>query len=138
MADLIVSPIVSLTIEKLGELLVQEVFFLSDVRDEVKGLQSKLEWMRCFLKDAEARQQKDERICNRVREIRDVAYEVEDVIDTYVHGRRRRRSFTQNCFGMVNKGKDLYKLRKQIKKIQKKIGEISHNRETYGIKDIDR
>nr|DAD43811.1 TPA_asm: hypothetical protein HUJ06_002041 [Nelumbo nucifera] len=84
MVNLIVFPIISLAIEKLGELLVQEASFLSDMRDEVKGLQSELEWMRCFLKDAEARQQKDERICNWVREIRDVAYEVEDVIDTYM------------------------------------------------------
>lgn len=45
---------VSFVIERVGELLVTEAKFLYGVKGQVEDAQSKLKWMRWFLKDANA------------------------------------------------------------------------------------
>ncbi|RVW82970.1 putative disease resistance protein [Vitis vinifera] len=49
--------------------------------------------MKCFLKDADAKQDEDEMICNWVAEIREAAYDAEDVIEAFAFrvALRRRR-----------------------------------------------
>jgi len=41
------------TAKWVGKLLVEEVQYLAKVRDKVEELQSELEWMQCFLLDAD-------------------------------------------------------------------------------------
>ncbi|XVE63771.1 hypothetical protein DITRI_Ditri07aG0046600 [Diplodiscus trichospermus] len=69
-------------VERIGELLTQEAEYLLDVEDQFNRLQRELRWMKSFLKEADSRQAEDERIRMWVSEIRDIAYEAEDVIDT--------------------------------------------------------
>ncbi|WRX12401.1 NB-ARC - like 10, partial [Theobroma cacao] len=76
--------IVSLTIERIADLLIHEALFLNDVKEEVESLKGELERMKSFLKDVDRKQEQDERLRARVREIRDLAYDAEDVIDSYI------------------------------------------------------
>ncbi|CDP12407.1 unnamed protein product [Coffea canephora] len=87
MADLVISPV----IDRTGDLLIQNFAFLKDVRRQVERLQNDLVWMRCFLKDADQRQDEDERIRNRVSDIRAAAYDVEDVIEIFTKGQHKRQ-----------------------------------------------
>ncbi|KAK2997211.1 hypothetical protein RJ639_024926, partial [Escallonia herrerae] len=51
----------------------------------VGELESELKWIDCFLKDANAKQEHgDERVRNWVMEIREVAYDADDVIDNFI------------------------------------------------------
>ncbi|KAF2296138.1 hypothetical protein GH714_036327 [Hevea brasiliensis] len=79
-----IDAIVSFAIERVADVLAREVSLLRGVRDEVEQLQTKLRGIRCFLKDAESKQDQDERVRNWVAQIRDIAYEAEDVIDTFL------------------------------------------------------
>ncbi|XVF83609.1 hypothetical protein PTKIN_Ptkin16aG0503300 [Pterospermum kingtungense] len=76
--------IVSLAIERISDLLIHEAVFLGGVRDEVDRLQAQLKRMQCFLEDADHKQEQDKRLRNRVSEIRDLAYDAEDVIDSFI------------------------------------------------------
>ncbi|XP_058068503.1 disease resistance protein RPH8A-like [Magnolia sinica] len=95
--------------------------------------------MPCFLKDTDTKQSRDARVKNWVADIRDVAYNAEDVIDTFIlEIERYRRSgfvgFFKWCPSI-----DLLaqrKIRNEIEQIKNKIGEISASRLTYGIKDV--
>ncbi|XVE99631.1 hypothetical protein REPUB_Repub03eG0216400 [Reevesia pubescens] len=75
--------IVSLAIERMADLLIHEAVLLHGVTQEVENLKAELIPMQCFLKDADRKTDKDERLRYRVAEIRDLAYDAEDVIDSY-------------------------------------------------------
>ncbi|KAF2318926.1 hypothetical protein GH714_011825 [Hevea brasiliensis] len=83
--------VVSVAVQKISDLLIQESVFLHGVRDEVQRLQSELKRMQCFLKDADRHQDQDDRVRNWVAEIRDLTYDAEDVIDTFLLKVARRR-----------------------------------------------
>ena len=80
-----VDAVVSFVVQRLGDLLIEQVVFLQGVRDEVEWLRNKLEFMLCFLEDAEEKQDYgDHRIQKWISDIRDVAYDAEDIIDNFI------------------------------------------------------
>ena len=79
MAESVVSGVVT----RLGNLLEQEARFQYGVSDQVQQLQIELKRMQCFLKEADARQHESEIVMQGVAEMRDLAYDAEDIIATY-------------------------------------------------------
>ncbi|EOY17928.1 Disease resistance protein RPP8 isoform 2 [Theobroma cacao] len=124
--------IVSVATERIADLLIHEALFLNDVGQEVESLKAELERMKSFLKDVDRKQEQDERLRNRVREIRDLAYDAEDVIDSYILKVAHRRGF----HGFIKRFTTVFithKMGKQVKDIQTKLGDISKTLPTYGI-----
>ncbi|XP_026384476.1 putative disease resistance protein At1g50180 [Papaver somniferum] len=120
-----VDAVVSFAAEKLGDALINETIFLLDVRDQVQELRDELRRMQCFLKDADAKQQRgDERVRNWVADIRDVAYDAEDVVDTFMLkiGATPKSggvgSLIKRKALMVKNLRHLYRVGKQIQAIQ--------------------
>ena len=77
---------VSLVIENLVPLLVQKVKLLKGIHDEVESIRGELEFIWSFLKDADARVERED--MNNVAKtwvklVREQAYHIEDVIDNY-------------------------------------------------------
>lgn len=58
--------------------------FLRGVEGQVQWLKDELKRMQCFLKDAAEKQAKDERIRNWILEMRELAYDAQDVIEMFV------------------------------------------------------
>lgn len=81
-----VDAVVSFVVERLGDLLIEQVVLLRGVRDDVKWLQEKLKWMLSFLKDAEEKQVVDHRMRQWISDIRDVAYDAEDILKVEEEG----------------------------------------------------
>ncbi|KAL8111504.1 putative disease resistance protein At1g50180 [Apium graveolens] len=75
--------VVSFAVERLGELLISEIKHLHGVSDKVKEIQRELKRMQCFLKEADKKQNQDERVKNWVAEMRELAFRIEDVIETF-------------------------------------------------------
>ncbi|XVF83761.1 hypothetical protein PTKIN_Ptkin16aG0518400 [Pterospermum kingtungense] len=76
--------IVPLAIARVSDLLINEAVFLGGVRDEVERLKAELERMNSLLKDADCNQEQTQLVRTLVRQIRDLAYEAEDVIDSFI------------------------------------------------------
>ncbi|KAI3854339.1 hypothetical protein MKX03_012801 [Papaver bracteatum] len=138
-----VDAVVSFAVEKLGDALIQETFFLLDVRNQVQELRDELRRMQCFLKDADAKQQQgNERVRNWVADIRNVAYDAEDVVDTFMLriGATPKsggvRSLIKRKALMVKILVHLYRVGKEIQAIQAKLKVISASTITYGIKEL--
>ncbi|XVF23972.1 hypothetical protein REPUB_Repub13aG0086000 [Reevesia pubescens] len=128
--------IVSLAIERITDLLIYEASFLNDVKEEVESLKAELERMKSFLKDVDRKQEHDERLRTRVREIRDLAYDAEDVIDSYILQVAHRGGFhriVKRFTTIFSKASHLHEIGKQVKAIQTKLGDISRSLPAYGI-----
>ncbi|KAB1221492.1 putative disease resistance RPP13-like protein 3 [Morella rubra] len=86
---------VTLVINKLIESLTQESKLLRGVHKEVESIKDELESIECFLKDAEGRVGKGDvryGVKAWVKQVREVAYRIEDVVDEYIlHVAQRRR-----------------------------------------------
>ncbi|KAL8140066.1 hypothetical protein V2J09_006087 [Rumex salicifolius] len=81
-----IESIVNLTVGKIGELLIHEATFLYGVEDEVTNMQDELIMMNSFLIDMEALDDEvgDERVRNTAKQIRKIAYDAEDVIESFI------------------------------------------------------
>ncbi|GLT52860.1 hypothetical protein SLA2020_261740 [Shorea laevis] len=82
--------VVTLVINELVQLIVHESKLLKGVHQEVVDIRDELESIQCFLKDADKEDLKDG-VKAWVKQVREVAYHIEDVIDEYVlHVAQRR------------------------------------------------
>ncbi|KAL6313135.1 hypothetical protein AAG906_019605 [Vitis piasezkii] len=115
---------VSFAVERIGDALLQKAIFLKGVHEQVDRMQRELKRMQCFLKDADAKQQEDERVRHWVSEIRDVAYDAEDAIDAFIFNVESGRTKFFPC-RMFKKVVSSYKVGKEIEAIQIKIQDIS-------------
>ncbi|PON44759.1 hypothetical protein PanWU01x14_264480 [Parasponia andersonii] len=68
----LVESIVSQAVERTSDLLIHEANSLASVEDDVERLRTELRRMPCFLKDADRKQEQDERVRNWVAEIEDI------------------------------------------------------------------
>ncbi|XP_044482048.1 putative disease resistance RPP13-like protein 3 [Mangifera indica] len=141
-----VDAVVSFVVGRLGDHIIQEAGFLREVKDEVLLLRNELEWMQCFIKDAEQKQVEDAMIRKWVSDIRDIAYDTEDVLDSYLLKRGRGQTLNHNqgflasikkCSCIFGQEKiDLYGVGKKIETIRKRISDLSRKREIYRLEDI--
>ncbi|XWS74919.1 hypothetical protein CRYUN_Cryun01aG0039800 [Craigia yunnanensis] len=76
--------VVSLAIERISDLLIHEAVYLGGVGEELERLRAELDRMNSVLKDADFKQEQTELLRTLVRQIRDLAYEAEDVIDSFI------------------------------------------------------
>ncbi|KAH0696863.1 hypothetical protein KY290_014281 [Solanum tuberosum] len=131
---------VSYVAERLIDLLQKKIVFLKNIQQGVEAMQDELVSMKCFLKDADMKQEEDEAatIRNWVSEIRAVAYHAEDVIEIFIHQveSQTRQCFFIKCVFYPKKLYCLYKVGKEIESIQTRILEISNRRERYDIRHI--
>ncbi|XVF45452.1 hypothetical protein PTKIN_Ptkin02bG0207600 [Pterospermum kingtungense] len=134
MAESIVSNVAA----RIGELLTQEAQYLLGVENQVHRLKTELDWMKSFLKDADSRQGENERVRMWVSEIRDIAYDAEDVIDTFALkvASKRKGSVIKRSACMLKEGWTLHNIRSEIDQIIGKINDLARRLQTYGIRDI--
>nr|XP_048329361.1 putative disease resistance protein At1g50180 [Ziziphus jujuba var. spinosa] len=134
--------IVSLVVEKVAGQLIDEAVSLSKVHNQVHWIEGELRRMQCFLKDADSKQESSARIRNWVVDIRDVAFDTDDVIDTYIQKatRFKEKSF-RSCLikrypFVLCELIVVYKVNRQIERIKTRIHEITVSRSTYGIENL--
>ncbi|GAB2273988.1 hypothetical protein Dimus_008757 [Dionaea muscipula] len=128
--------------EWLGKLAVEEVKYLYGVRDKVEELQAELEWMQCFLSDADARRHKDALIRKWVSQIKEIAYDAEDVIEKFmlrVFNKDKHRSLftcaTLKWFCcLAGDATALHEIGSNIDSLTAKISKLSSRLQTYGVK----
>ncbi|CAA7400534.1 unnamed protein product [Spirodela intermedia] len=131
-------------VQRVGDLLINEAVFLYSVKDQVEWVKEELQAMECFLKDADAKSKGDERVKNWVRQVREIAYRAEDLVESFVldaDGRRRRRKGfirTILCCRLPSPNGIilLHQFGDEIEAIRAKIDEINRRRGTYGIQDL--
>jgi disease resistance protein RPM1 len=109
------------------------------VREQIEMMGRELNWIRAFLKDADRKQIQDETQKQWVKEVRVVAYWIEDVIDTFLcheapqkeHG---MRGAVKRMFG--GEPNILRNLGDEIAGILARLQEISANKDRFRINNL--
>ncbi|XP_057787132.1 putative late blight resistance protein homolog R1A-10 [Salvia miltiorrhiza] len=70
---------VELLLDKLQQLCLYQAHLIKDCKDDVENLEKNLQLVKAFLKDSSGKKQQ-----TLVLQIRDLVYEMEDIIDAYV------------------------------------------------------
>ncbi|KAJ3708785.1 hypothetical protein LUZ61_012490 [Rhynchospora tenuis] len=130
---------------KLGAMIVEEAQFLGGVGKQVKWVETELIRIKCCLMDADTKRRKgDSRAENWLNELRDVAYRIEDAIDTFYveiednlqeDSSRLLHKFRKLCH-MPKKVPGLHKLGKELGEIRDVLEGIAKSRVDYGIKAL--
>ncbi|XP_016647179.1 PREDICTED: disease resistance protein RPP8-like [Prunus mume] len=133
--------VVSFVLESVRDFTIQEAKFLSGVSHQVEVSQTELQLMQRFLKDADARQGEDARVRIWVAKIRDAAYDLEDVIQTYglkVVSKKKRgvKNVLRRFACIFKEGVDVHRIGEEIENITTRISELRSNLQKYNIKEL--
>ncbi|KAK8272517.1 hypothetical protein V6Z12_D11G338100 [Gossypium hirsutum] len=131
---------VSYALETIDK-LTQEVTSLWGVDEQVEGLASELRWMQSFLKVADARKVDHEVIRTTVVEIRELAYDAEDVIETFsIKVASKRKGGFSNCIKrsacFLKEGCLLHQIKSEIEKITARIKVLTRQLKTYDVSKL--
>ncbi|KAI4968762.1 hypothetical protein ZWY2020_046092 [Hordeum vulgare] len=133
---------------KLLELLGDEYKLQKGVREGVKSLEKEMRSMHVALrKVAEVpREQLDEQIKLWAGEVRELSFDMEDVVDKFlVHvdegsepaaNSNKLRRLTKKMAGLFSKGKARHEIADAIKDINKQVQEVAERRARYNIDNI--
>ncbi|KAK9031248.1 hypothetical protein V6N11_032634 [Hibiscus sabdariffa] len=130
---------VSSAVTTIGNLIANEAISLWGLEDQVNRLQTELKRMLRFLKEADSRQGESERIRLLVSEVRELAYDAEDVVEVFALkiGTRRKGTGFSNTFKrwacIVNEGWELYRTRSNIEMIVTRISDLTRRLQASGV-----
>ncbi|KAK8973569.1 hypothetical protein V6N11_030759 [Hibiscus sabdariffa] len=132
---------VSSAVTTIGKLLGEETVYLWGEKEQVDRLQTELKWMRSSLMEADVKQHEDERIRLWVAEIRELAYDAEDVIEDFALrvGSKRKGGFLgclKRSACILIEGWELHGTRSKIEKIIGRILDLVRRLQVYGIKGL--
>ncbi|KAL0303012.1 UNVERIFIED_CONTAM: putative disease resistance protein [Sesamum radiatum] len=130
---------VSFAVETLGNLAIQKVAFLQGVEGQVNWLKDELKRMQSFLKDAAEKQINNVSIRDWISEIRELAQDAEDVINSFilkVETPRRSRGLLGRCACFPEHVYHLDQLGQEIENIRDRLQAIESSRKRYGIEDL--
>ncbi|PON87625.1 NB-ARC domain, LRR domain containing protein [Trema orientale] len=136
-------------INKLVYLLEEQVNLLKGVHKEAKSLKDELEIIQPFLRDAEARQEKGE-ISEAaevwLKQIREVADRIEDVVDEYCYHLEKQRHHerglivdflrkTKHSVGSLKPRRDIAS---EIRDVKESLSEIKERGQSYGLRPFEQ
>ncbi|KAM7462480.1 hypothetical protein LguiA_030601 [Lonicera macranthoides] len=133
--------VVSMVVERLGTLLIEEAKLIHGVGDQVRDVRDELWWMQCFLRDVDARQHKDLRLRTWVREIKEIAYDAGDVLESFILQVESRRggsilNVLKRYTCLVNGGVIRHEVGSRIQAIETRISKLTTRLQTYGVKSL--
>jgi disease resistance protein RPM1 len=136
--------IVTLVINELVQLIVHESKLLRGVHREVVDIRDELESIQCFLKDTDKGGELQDGVKIWVKQVREIAYHIEDVIDEHVlHEAQRLHqqsfiAFLHKIGHLFKKIKPHHDIATKIQDIKISVREIKERRERYGFSSSDR
>ncbi|KAH7557219.1 hypothetical protein JRO89_XS11G0076700 [Xanthoceras sorbifolium] len=145
MAEILVSSIVQILLDKLGSVAYnQQVFFVGSVKNDLQKLERILNSIKAVLLDAEEQQLHNHQVRVWLEQLKDVCYDAEYVLDEFeVEALRRevtlkRGSIRKKVCNFLSQPKSLafrFKLGQKIKEIGKRFDEIAASKDKLSFKD---
>ncbi|KAL2491512.1 Disease resistance protein RPM1 [Abeliophyllum distichum] len=133
---------VTFVLDKLTTLLEEKLNMVNEVKQEVEYIRDELERMIAFLRVADAAEDDDPELKVWIKQVRDVAYETEDIIDDFVIRIHRKNNC---CWGgfcdylgvlvcSVRNLKTRYETASDIQSIKSRMTEIAEGHRRYRYK----
>ncbi|XP_060671331.1 disease resistance protein RPP13-like [Ziziphus jujuba] len=127
--------VASFALENLKNLLIHEANLFRRVKDDVNLLQDDFGFMDAFLKDSEEKGDDHYMVKELINQIRDTAFEAEDVINTYMAQviKQRRRNLLLKLLHCFDHAAVLHHVAEKTPSIKRKIENIYANKTAFGI-----
>ncbi|KAL5566401.1 hypothetical protein UlMin_029565 [Ulmus minor] len=132
--------VVSFVLKKLGEPiidgLIAELKFLLGAKKKLEDAKRELGMIRCFLKDADARARNgDETLALWVQEIIDAAYDLDDVVSTFVLTQEAAatKGVVHKIVGGIKRPFKRHKVGFEIDEILNRLSKLNQNLQSYGV-----
>ncbi|XP_073031009.1 putative late blight resistance protein homolog R1B-17 [Primulina eburnea] len=121
---------VEFLLENLKQLLVYNVNLISEVKNHVERLYNDLGLFKAFLKDSTEKRSKNEVLKELVKQIRNVVYDAEDVIDAFVAeaAAHKARGVVKKAFHTPAYAEKLRKVGVRIEEIRQTVDSIYKNK----------
>nr|ABW24151.1 LOV1 [Arabidopsis thaliana]ABW24164.1 LOV1 [Arabidopsis thaliana] len=125
-------------VHKLWELLNRESARLNGIGEQVDGLKRQLGRLQSLLKDADAKKHESERVRNFLEDVRDIVYDAEDIIESFLLNefRAKEKGIKKHARRLACFLVDRRKFDSDIKGITKKISEVIGGMKSLGIQEI--
>lgn len=130
-----VDAIIGFAVGRKGNYLNEEAWMLIGIKDELEELKTELTCIQGYLKDVEAREREDEASKGWTKLVLDIAYDVEDVLDSYnlkAEERSQRRGLAR-LTNKISRKIDAYNIIDDIRTLKRRILDVTRKRQTYGI-----
>jgi disease resistance protein RPM1 len=135
--------LLNLVLDKLADGAFRKLSGICGVDEQVEKLGRELGWIRAFLKDADKKKLRNQMQKHWVKEVRDLACDIEDAIDNALlleeevsQENTSKKGVITRLLKKPRKAPALDELADQINQILERIEEISNFRIKYGIKDL--
>ncbi|XP_058107068.1 disease resistance protein RGA2-like [Magnolia sinica] len=144
-----VDSLVSIAVEKLNTILQDEVASLVGVTNEIENLSSTFISIQALLEDAESRRVKDRSVMIWLQKLKDVAYDVDDILDEWMTESLKSQAPDEgdgSCFSKKNVRSFLspvacfnhvilrHKIGSRIKQAQKRLAYIGGEKNQLGLR----
>ncbi|WVZ50014.1 LOW QUALITY PROTEIN: hypothetical protein U9M48_001313 [Paspalum notatum var. saurae] len=134
----------SSVLNKLAVLLADECARLKGVRREIRFLQAELNNMHAVLQKCAAMENRDIQVKAWTKELRELAYDIEDCVDNFVHGvdidHRRHgargiKEFFRKCVRRLRTLVARHRISNQIQELKARVVEVAEQRVRYKLDD---
>ncbi|GFP83585.1 putative late blight resistance protein homolog r1b-14 [Phtheirospermum japonicum] len=130
--------VVEFLLQNIKELLLYHADLIYGLHDQVESLHKELSLMKAFLKDSRDKHDESEYVREVVRQITDVAYEAEDIIDAFVvNASIQKRSTIRKVMRAFDNASLLRNVGREIESIRVKVKEI-YDKKMFGIVSMAR
>ncbi|EFH46444.1 predicted protein [Arabidopsis lyrata subsp. lyrata] len=125
-------------IEKLWDLVNRESEQFQGVHEQVSELKRQLGRLRSLLKDADAKKHESERVRNFLEDVKDIVYDAEDIIETFLLKERSRKEkgIKKRVTRLASVLVDHRKIVSDTKRITKRISDVIEGMQSFGILQI--
>ncbi|XP_062210861.1 disease resistance protein RGA5-like [Phragmites australis] len=129
---------------KLADLLADECGRLKGVRREIRFLRSEMNNMQALLQKCTAMEHPDIQVKAWTKEVRELAYDIEDCVDKYVHkvgtgehhGLGGIKGFLRQCAWRLKTLRAKHHIANQIQELKARVIEVRERRERYKLDDV--
>ncbi|KAH6763988.1 hypothetical protein C2S52_012877 [Perilla frutescens var. hirtella] len=131
---------VKFLLEQLSVWLREQKKLLGGLEEEVKYIRDELEQMREFLRVADANEESNPNLKEWVRQVREISYDVQDVLDKYDVTNRSSSGYVKKVYASITKLKAQQHIASEIRAIKSRLDNVSRNqqryREMYAVVDL--
>ncbi|KAJ4789940.1 Disease resistance protein (CC-NBS-LRR class) family [Rhynchospora pubera] len=139
MAEVLVGAVLRKLANFTVDKVIEKALSFYGIRAEVEKLSQELKYIKAFIEDADRKHIVEKRQMQLVKDIIDIAYDIEDAIDIF-HSECPEKLKLPGILGRlgrlpkeISKIPFLYQFQQEVKQIQSRISQIKEYKETWGI-----
>ncbi|PIN18513.1 Apoptotic ATPase [Handroanthus impetiginosus] len=138
MADFAISAVIRKAVDIAGDLIVEESSRLHWLPEDIRWLERQMRHIQACMDDAEAKKITNPQVATLIKDIRELAYDVEDIFDTFLPEIKSHSAsgLLKRTINILPYNRICSKFSREIEKIKRRVQGIDEARRNFGVEDI--